>query len=88
MTTLVLSGTFSPITTSIKITFSEPAFIGNVNTSPDSDVGPPMPAVKNAMTSLVGGDVDNSKPTSILDSSAFPTLVMVPFSETVESTMA
>ena len=84
----VLSGTFSPTTTSTKIVFSEPALIGNVKKLPDSDVGPPTPAVRKATTSFVGGEVERSKPTSILDSRAFPMFVTVPLSDTVEPTMA
>ena len=75
MTMRVLSGTSSPMMMSTKSIFVVPALIGNVSVSPILDVGPPTPAVRKATTSVVGGDVEIVKPTSILDSRALPTLV-------------
>ena len=88
MTIRVLRGTSSPITTSMKISLLVPALIGKVSVSPSSAVGPPTPAVRNATTPVVGGEVDNSNCISIDDSNALPTLVNVPSSRCVEPTIA
>ena len=65
-----------------------PGPIGNVRTSPDSEVGPPIPAVRKATTSDVGGELETVKPTSMLDSKAFPTFMTVALSANVEPTIA